>query len=46
LLGREEIAVVDTAVALHQFDPSGSEALEVRELRGVDHVVHDASDHR
>ena len=45
-LGGQEVAMVDTAVALHQVDPSSSEALEVGELYGIDHVVHDASDHR
>jgi len=44
-LGRKEVAVVRTAMRIHQLDPPPAEALEGVDLRRIDHVFNDASDH-
>jgi hypothetical protein len=45
-LGRQEIAVVLSAVRVDQVHPPPGEPLEGRGLVGIDHVLHDTGDHR
>lgn len=44
-LGRKEVTVVRTAMRIHQLDPPPAETLEGVDLRRIDHVLNDASDH-
>lgn len=44
-LGRKEVAVMRTAMRIDQFDPPAAEALEGVDLRRIDHVLNNASDH-
>ena len=43
--GRKEVAVMRAAMRVHQLDPPAAEALEGVDLRRIDHVLNDASDH-
>jgi hypothetical protein len=44
-LGRQEIAMMRPAMQINQLDPSAAEALEILDLRRIDHVLNDAGDH-
>jgi hypothetical protein len=44
-LGRQEIAMVRAAMRIDQLDPSAAEALEIVDLRGIDHILNHAGDH-
>ncbi len=43
--GRKEVAVMHAAMRIDQPDPLAAEAFEGVDLRRIDHVLNDASDH-